>query len=127
MSYIISILTRKRKDSGQTDSYLLAITITIHEVFEKHLSHQDILEFIEYLAVAVAFEVTLLDPEYIILGGGVIQMSNFPRQLFEDRIRDRTRKPFPSQNLRFIYADNAQDNGVIGAGIHAYKMIESNN
>ena len=96
----------------------------INRVFAEHASHPKISQFIEYLAIAIAVEATIFDPEYIVLGGGVLQMPNFPKQFLEKRIRDRTRKPFPSENLRFIYSQQTQENGVIGAGIYAFQQMK---
>lgn len=99
----------------------------VSRIFTDHGSHPKILQFIDYLAAAVAVEATIFDPEYIILGGGVIQMPDFPKQLLEKRIKDRTRKPLPSDNLRFIYSHESQANGVIGAGIYAYQLMKGQN
>ena len=92
----------------------------ISEIFAKYATHPQVLKFIENIAIAVALEASLLDPEYIILGGGILQMKDFPKKLFEARIKDRTRKPLPSENLEIIYARVGQENGIIGAGIYAF-------
>jgi len=96
----------------------------ISEIFTIHAEHPKILEFIENMAIAVALEVSLLDPECIIIGGGILQMKDFPKFLFETRIKDRTRKPMPSENLEIIYAQDGQENGIIGAGIYALQQLK---
>ena len=73
------------------------------------------------MAVAVATEVNILDPEYVVLGGGVLQMDGFPLEYFEQKIRAYTRKPYPEENLRLVYSRPNQENGIIGAGISGWK------
>ena len=95
----------------------------VSEVFTVHAQHPQVINFIENIAIAVALEVSLLDPEYIILGGGILQMKDFPKSLLEARIKDRTRKPLPSENLEIVYASAGQENGVIGASIYAFGQL----
>jgi len=97
--------------------------IDVSDIFSLHANHPKILTFIENTAIAVAIEVNLLDPEFIVLGGGVLQMKDFPKSLLEERIKARARKPFPSENLEIIYATDGQENGVIGAGIYAFEQL----
>jgi len=95
----------------------------IGEVFKKHGDHEIIRKFVNDLSIPVAAEINILDPDYIILGGGLTQMEDFPKPLLEKAIRRYTRKPYPEQNLEFIYSVPAQENGVIGAGLHALKEM----
>jgi len=95
----------------------------ISDFFTLHVKNSKVMSFIENVAIAVALEVSILDPEYIILGGGILQMRDFPKNLLEARIKDRTRKPLPSKTLEFIYASVGQENGVIGAGLYAWEQL----
>ena len=95
----------------------------IADIFTCHGSHPKVKAFIENMAIAVALEVSLLDPDCIILGGGLLQMKDFPRALLEERIKDRARKPFPSGNLKIMYASEGQANGIIGANIYARRQL----
>jgi allose kinase len=80
-------------------------------------------QFIDYLSIPIATEITLLDPECIILGGGVIHMEGFPRKMLEDHIYTRVRKPFPANNMSIFYSHQTQENGVIGAGIYGFRRL----
>lgn len=97
----------------------------IKQVFTNHLSEPVIEQYMDILAIPIATEINILDPDYIIIGGGVLQMANFPKHKLVERILAHTRKPFPAENLNILYSDEAQENGVIGAGIYAYKRFES--
>lgn len=95
----------------------------ICDIFIEQKDSLIIKEFIRDLAIPVAIEINILDPDYIILGGGVIQMAEFPTEEFEKAIREFVRKPYPEENLNFLYSVPGQENGVIGAGIYAFKML----
>lgn len=80
-------------------------------------------EFVDNIAVVVATEVNILDPEYVILGGGVLLNTGFPIGKLEQRIRDRARTPFPQQGLRIYMSREANSSGVIGAAIYARSKL----
>lgn len=94
----------------------------IKDIYRLHGDTPQIRAQVEAMAMTVASEVNILDPDYVILGGGLLQMADFPVDLLERYIRRHTRKPFPEQNLRLLYSDAAQENGVIGAGIYGWRM-----
>ena len=77
------------------------------------------------MAAAVATEINILDPEYVVLGGGLLAMDGFPAQYFENKIRAFSRKPFPEENLRLIYSRQNQENGIIGAGIYGWQELKA--
>lgn len=97
----------------------------IHEVFVRHGDDLDIIDFVKVCAIPFATEITILDPDYILLGGGVISMKNFPTKLLEEEIRRRTRRPLPANDLQFVYASDAQSNGVIGGGMVVFDWLKS--
>jgi len=97
--------------------------VPIKKVFEQCTDNPVIQKFIDDLSIPLATEINILDPDYIIIGGGVVQMPAFPKELLEESIRKYVRKPYPEQNLVFIYSEEEQENGVIGAGICGFKNI----
>jgi len=107
--YLVSLVEQELKD------------IDVSEIFTIYGDHPKVVEFIENMATTIALEVTLLDPECILLGGGILQMEGFPKEFLESRIKARLRKPYPSDTLEVIYAKEGQENGVIGASIYAHQ------
>lgn len=97
---------------------------SLDKVFVIHSEEPKIIEYLEYLSIPIATEISILDPDYVILGGGVLQMEGFPFHLLESKIISHTRKPFPADNLTFHYARTHQENGVIGAGIHGFSCLK---
>ena len=98
--------------------------IPISEIFEQCGEEEIIKSFVEMLALPVATEINILDPDVIFIGGGLISMKGFPVKLFEAAIHKHARKPFPEQDLHFNYSSLGQENGVRGAGVFAYKQLE---
>lgn len=96
----------------------------IDKLFTRHKDSPHILEFIDYLSIPIAIEINIFDPDYIIIGGGIVQMEDFPMELFLHNIRRHSRKPYPEVNLQFIFSAENRENGVIGAGIHGYRILE---
>ncbi|GHT84459.1 D-allose kinase [Spirochaetia bacterium] len=98
---------------------------SIKDILVNHSSDTVIEEFIDTIAIAIASEITILDPEEVILGGGVIMQDDFPRDKLEGAIKRHARKPYPANNLNFIYTKESNENGVIGAGIFGLQKISA--
>lgn len=96
----------------------------IAELFVTHGKLDALKQYIDRLARVIATEINIIDPELLILGGGVIGMKDFPKDTLSEAIKKHARKPLPCNNLKIIYSDNTTDCGVIGAGISAWKSIK---
>jgi len=96
----------------------------IKEIYLRHSSSELVRQQVEVMAAAVATEVNILDPDHVVLGGGLLQMEGFPLSYFEERIRFHTRKPYPLNSLRLLYARPNQENGIIGAGLHGWSQLD---
>ena len=97
----------------------------IKNIYLRHGSSDQVRQQVEVMAAAVATEVNLLDPDYVVLGGGRLQRDGFPLEHFEERIRFHTRKPYPLLSLKLVYARPGQENGIIGAGLLGWHHFES--
>ncbi len=94
------------------------------ELFLRHGGHEVIQAYVDGLSIPIATEINLMDPDYVLLGGGVLQMEGFPRPYLEQCILRHTRKPFPAEGLQLRYSQKAQENGVIGAAIRALRELK---
>ncbi len=90
----------------------------ISDLFRLHGKEKPLLKFVDAMAVAVATEINILDPDYILIGGGVPNMKNFPRGLLEQRIREHTRKPYPEQDLHLIFTEDEQTKTILGSAYY---------
>ncbi len=92
----------------------------MEDVFARHGGDERLDDFLEAMTLPLATEINLLDPEAVVLGGGVLQMKGFPRDVLERKLRAHVRKPYPENTLKLIYSDLQQENGVIGAGYYGF-------
>lgn len=98
--------------------------VPIGELFSKKGSHPLISEYLDRLACIIATEINIFDPDYLMLGGGVPAMKDFPADELLERIRIHARKPFPAQGLQIILTEDREEKGVIGAVLYARSVAE---
>ena len=91
----------------------------INELFSRHKDEAVLQQFVDDIAMVAATEINILDPEFIILGGGVLDMDGFPKEYLTNRIHYYCRKPYPETNLRLLFSKESQHSGVRGAIIYA--------
>ena len=90
----------------------------LEALFRDHRDHPALVDFLEYLAVAVAIEINIFDPDVVLLGGGVINMRHFPYDDLLRRIRAHVRRPYPLQDLNLQRSPVDPVQGIRGAGIY---------
>ncbi len=95
----------------------------IQDLFALHRDEKILEDFIDEMACVIATEVNILNPSFVMLGGGVLAMRDFPLVRLEERIHQHCRKPFPAQTLQFYYSAESQQAGVRGALSMAWKSI----
>ena len=93
-------------------------------MFENDANSSLIAEYLDNAACAVATEINILDPDTVILGGGVLTIRNFPYDTLLKRIRAHTRKPYPERTLSFIRLSGDPLQGVRGAGIYGWSRLQ---
>ncbi len=90
------------------------------ELFIRH--GEELKSFVDRMAQTVCAELNILDPDHVIIGGGVSDIPGFPKDHLAERIYARCRKPYPADELKLIFADEDEKKGVIGAAIYK-KML----
>ena len=95
---------------------------SLQDIFVRHTHHESIIEFMDNLAVTIAAEVNILDPDCIIIGGGVAQMKSFPFKILKERILGYARKPYPANSLIVYHSTGDQTDGVVGAAINGFRI-----
>lgn len=96
----------------------------IKSVFKSHGSSPILKTFVQNLAVPIATEINILDPQLCIIGGGVVDMEGFPKELLFEQVHFYARKPHPQQNLRLIFTRHDQQSGVFGSAVFAQKNLK---
>jgi allose kinase len=116
--YASGAALRRIKDEFFSDTF-------IGDVFAEHSDDHRIKQYVDGLSIPIATEINIIDPDNIIIGGGIPSMKGFPKEYFEGCIKRHTRKPYPAETLNIVYSENKLEAGVIGAGIYAFQMLEN--
>lgn len=87
---------------------------SISELFVKHSQSVEVKAALTAMAIAIATEITILDPKIVVLGGGLIDMKSFPINEFIDIIKANLRQPKPAMSVKFIRSTNNKQSGVLG-------------
>ena len=94
----------------------------IDAIFTLHRNAEEMQKIIQFYAVAVATEIGILDPSYVIVGGGVAHMADFPRAELIARIKAHLREPLPRGALNVLFSSGDPTAGVVGAALHASRQ-----
>ncbi|HEX3038985.1 MAG TPA: allose kinase [Caproiciproducens sp.] len=97
----------------------------ISEVFVKHKDDPRIIGYVKNLSIPIATEVNILDPDCIIIAGGVVFMEGFPKDILLDALKAHLRKPYPYNNLEILFTEHTQQSGVLGSGDFARRAAEN--
>ena len=95
----------------------------VSEIFTKHGKEPILRQFVDRMAMAVATEVNILNPNDILIGGGVPSMADFPKDYLLEQIMRYTRKPLPADNLRIVFTEDMETKSVIGAARYCKKKM----
>ena len=93
------------------------------EIFLRHSDDVRIRTFIEAMTIPFATELNLLDPDQVIIGGGVVEMKGFPMDLLKGYLHEFVRKPYPGEDFALMRASNMPETGVIGAAYYAMERL----
>lgn len=91
----------------------------IEQIFSRAAQSPFIQQYLHHLAKAVSAVVNLFDPHALILGGGVMDMPDFPLEALQQLMTKYIRKPLPYNNLTILKAEPSSFNGAIGAALYA--------
>jgi len=97
----------------------------VSRLFAEYGDHPELCRYLERLGRVIAAEINILDPEVLLLGGGVIDMEAFPHECLVSAVLAHTRRPLPHDHLK-IHFSNTSDGtgGVAGAGIFAWRKLK---
>lgn len=82
----------------------------------------EIFDYTDRLAHVLAAAVQLIDPDAVVMGGGVCAMRGFPRAALEARLKELCMKPVPANTLRLVYPPECEAPGVYGAAVYARRQ-----
>ncbi len=111
--YIVDVIEKKYSD------------VNIRKFFSDPKTKEDAMVFLENLSIPIASEINVFDPHFVFIGGGVIDMDNFPKETLIRNIINHTRKPYPAEDVNIMFTKGNQTSGVIGAGIYGFERLGS--
>ncbi|MDR1663694.1 MAG: allose kinase [Clostridiales bacterium] len=97
---------------------------SVRDIFVRHRDDAVLMDYVDWLAIPLAAEINIFDPDYVILGGGVLQMKGFPTEKLTESVHAYTRKPEPDGSLKIIFSSGKQESGVVGAGISGINKMK---
>lgn len=97
----------------------------ISDLFTRHQTHGDLQRFVQRLAQVIAAEMNILDPEYLILGGGVLGMADFPLDSLKQQIVQHLRPPATRHGLKIVFSQATDYTGCRGACYAAERHFRS--
>lgn len=94
-------------------------------LFTQYCDHPELQAFVDRLALLIATEMNILDPEYLILGGGVLAMADFPLAQLRSKIRQHLRPPATRNGLKIVFSQSTDHTGCRGACLAAERLFRS--
>ncbi|MBI9010308.1 MAG: allose kinase [Tenericutes bacterium] len=89
----------------------------IKNIFVNHLNHEVIKDFIHNLALIISMEINIFDTTKIVIGGGVANMPEFPKEKLRNLIKKELRSKSLIPELEIYFVDDLPINSIIGASL----------
>lgn len=96
----------------------------IGDIFTAKGHTEQIRMYVDSLGAVMAAEINILDPDKIILGGGVLAMAGFPKEALQEAIYRHARKPYPAEDMDIIWVTDDSEKGVQGAALYAESVLQ---
>ena len=97
--------------------------IPIESMFTHCGDSPELREMIHHMAMTIATEANIFDPDCMLIGGGIPAMADFPWEELVWQTLSHTRKPFPANSLQLLRADDFPEKGIIGAALYAKEHL----
>ncbi len=93
------------------------------DIFKIHLNAPQLQSFIQNFANIIDTEINIFDITTIIIGGGVTNMTHFPKELLTEKIKNQLRCDTLVDQLNIHFVNDNPVNGIIGADIIARRGL----
>lgn len=95
----------------------------ISRLFALHRNTGPLKEFVYSCSNICSIMTTIFNPSTLVIGGGVVEMEDFPREELERQVNENTGKDVISFGFEYKYSESFVGKGIIGAAIFARKMM----
>ena len=96
----------------------------IQDMFTLHRDEEPLREFVDACAHVYAVMATIFNPDSLVVGGGVMEMKDFPREVFERAVNEKVGTDVMGYGFRYVYSEEYVGKGVIGAAVFARNKIQ---
>ncbi len=91
------------------------------EIFERHADEPVVRNYINDQARIIALCGNLLNCAHYVIGGGIVEMSAYPKDLLRARAAEMLRHPYPRDSFDMRFSPAKQDAGIIGAARYVFR------
>ena len=95
----------------------------IKDMFTRHKDERPLKEFIQACANIYAVMATIFNPDTMIVGGGVPEMKDFPKEEFEREVNKNTGTDVMYYGFDYLSSREFVGKGVIGAAVFARRKL----
>lgn len=89
----------------------------VKDIFVNHLNKDIILEFVKNFALIISMEINIFDITILVIGGGVVNMKNFPQSILRELVVKELRSASLESKLEMYFVDDSPVNSIIGASL----------
>jgi predicted NBD/HSP70 family sugar kinase len=86
---------------------------------------KEIYSFIEALSFSISTFVNLIDPEAVVIGGGVSKAKGFPWEVIINKTKEKLRKPLPYRKVSFREAKMDYKESLIGGYSFFHQILKN--
>ncbi len=97
--------------------------IQLEELFVQHAEHPLLQDFLNMMAYPLAVEANVLDPDFIVIGGFIPTLPNFPMRNLESSLRQLTYQPYPSETLALTPSAIRDGDCILCAAHYAFEKL----
>ncbi len=98
--------------------------VATEDIFTLLSDETPIRNYVFDCARVIALTGNLLNPEHTIVGGGIIDMKDFPRELLTEFVLEKLRHPYPRDSYKLLFSRAGKLAGVEGGAIYAYDQLK---
>ena len=97
--------------------------VSMDDLFTLHGQSQPLTRFVYDCARVIATTGNLLNSAYTVIGGGIVSMKDFPRDLLYQMTLKMLRHPYPRDHFKMLFSPAGQNAGIYGAAIYLKKQL----
>ncbi len=95
----------------------------IQDMFTLHREEAPVKEFVRACAHVYAVMATIFNPDTMIIGGGIPEMADFPKEEFEKAVGEAVGRDVMQYGFDYVYSEEFVGKGVIGAAVFARRRM----